>query len=411
MSKKCDKTKSKCIAATSTSSTATTKSSTATATTKTSTASATTTYPVVTFPNVNVASPPAPTAALAKNGDFSDGKLAPFTASTTGTGSSASVKKIDGNYVADLFIAKGGSVSLTQSISSSSLSKRQNPSHWMLSAAATISSFTKAPGSAAYASCKAIATIGSAGETQSTVKLYEWVYEYAQQGAYGGWSTFSTKWATGPTQATISYTCDPGMSAEFYTDNFSLGPFLHTYPAWSIEDGSFESGSYAPAWSFANGTGVEFAIKNDAANAHSGSRYLEATVDGGWWDFTYTFDEHAGYIDHEADPEWQDYTFSFWYNVVSLEDNTGNTQVRDGCQLFSGDESNSQSFETTTSSSNYMQINDPTLQLPSGWKKATIKMPVDDGFVGSALWCKDWGKGVVRLDDFTLTVPRNETAS
>ena len=134
MSKKCDKTKSKCIAAVSTSSTtstktstatATTKTSTATATTKTSTAAATTTYPVVTFPNVNVASPPAPTAALAKNGDFSDGKLAPFTASTSGSGSSASVKKIDGNYVADLVIAKGGSVSLTQSLGSSSLSKRR----------------------------------------------------------------------------------------------------------------------------------------------------------------------------------------------------------------------------------------------------------------------------------------------
>ncbi|CAO1632564.1 unnamed protein product [Sympodiomycopsis kandeliae] len=432
VSKKCDTKNKKCLAVSSghtspSASTTTTKAATTltastgtsagtvttkTASTATTTASTTTTYPVFTLPSSGAASPPAATAALARNGDFSDGSLSPFTAATSGSGSSASAKQVNGNYVADMKVAPGGSVSLKYPLTNEVARKmnpvkRQNPSHWQLSGVAMISSFTKAPGSEPYASCKVMGIIGE----QTPVKLYEFVYEYAQQGAYGGWSRFSTKWATGPTEATIQLVCDPGMSGEFYTDNFAIGPFLHTYPNYSVGDGTFESGSYPSNMEFNQGdSGVTYAIKNDAGNAHSGTHYLEATVDGGWWDFGWVLDEHAPYVDHDADPEWQDYEWSFWYNIVSLEDTTGNTAVRDGCGFQAGDENNLQWFGTTKSGSDYMQVNDPALTLPSGWRKATIKSPVDNGYVGGSIGCRDWAKATIRIDDVTLIAPRNETA-
>lgn len=301
-------------------------------------------------------------------------------------------------------------MSLKQTLSSSSVTKRDGPKRWMLSAAAAISSFTKASDSAAYAGCKAIATIGAAGEAQTTANLYQWVYEYAQEGAYTGWSEFSTKWATGPTEATVTYSCDTGMQAQFLTDNYSIGPYLHTYPSYSVEDGSFESGTLASEWSMAASTeGVTYAIKEDAANAHTGSHYLEGTVDGTWWDWTYDFESKPFYVDQD-DPDWEDYTFTFWYNVVSLEDTTGDSSIRDGCGFQSGGDGNQVWFEKTNADKDYMQVNDPALTLPTGWKQATVKFPLGDSSLGSALWCKDGVKATIRIDDVAIQVPTNETA-
>lgn len=298
-------------------------------------------------------------------------------------------------------------------VSGSKLSKRRAAQNWFLSGSVRISSFTKGAQASTADGCKAVAIVGG-----TTYDLYDWVYEYSLTGAYSGgngWSHFGAKWPTGPTEATIKYSCDPGMSGQFQTDNYAIGPYLHLYKPYTVNDPGFESGTFAEGWRMyppSPSDVTSYGIQNNAANAHSGSRYLEATTTGKLFEVNYEYDDNS--MDYDSrDENWENITMSFWYNVVSLEDTWGNMTVHDGCVLQygeAGSDGYEQALETTNPASRYMQVNDPALNLPTGWKKVTMSIPYGQSEQGASFFCGPHIKATVRFDDFSITVPQNDTA-
>lgn len=389
---------------------ATTTAKTGATTTATSTTS-TAASPGKTFPVTDP--PPAPASPITANGDFSNGKLAPYTYTAKGAGSIASVEKINGNYVAALKAGPGGSVSITRPIDTTakSLQVRDAAKNWQLQGYDKISEFSKDSTAAPYAVCRELVTVGGV-----TTNLYEWVYEYAVDGAYdGGWGTLQHRWPRGPTDFTITMECDPGMSGKLLLDNIQVGPWLHTYPPYKLDDGDFESSTrtLAPEWYVANPDTTDRAegtIKKDASLAQHGSQYFEIDVDSTWYPVIYHLDQDPPYErDDDTDPDRKNLTWDFWYNFVSIESTNGDASTRDGC-YFSAGRNEYTRFFGAAGGAQYVQVNDKSLSLPTGWKKASLEIPLRYGDLELELYCKQGVHGVVRIDNLQLTVPQNETA-
>ncbi|CAO1627165.1 unnamed protein product [Sympodiomycopsis kandeliae] len=447
LSKKCNKSKNKCAkvtGATTTATTATTAATSLTATVKPATSSvsyskltatsiiteasptqttASSTGTVATtvtaeLPgetiNLNVGKAPTPASPVPSNGDFSNGQLAPFRASEIkGEGSKISIEKVEGDYLAVITVGSGGSVSITKDVTSErSLEKRQNPDRWFIEFATALAEFGKGPEGELYGACHANVTVGG-----KTTLLQDWVYDYAIDGAYGegagAWYHENFKWLTGPTDPTITLGCVRGMTGKFYLDNINIAPYLHWYPPYVLDDPDFESGQFAPEWSKNNDIPSTVSLKNEPGLAQHGEYYLEASVNSEWAAWTYTVSDDPPYYREEAneDPGRQDLTWSIWYNLVSMESTNGDDSARDGCYFSAKASDNEHYLGTTKDGNNYMQVNDPALTLPSGWKKLDLAMPVDRGTLDFWFWCKKGVKATVRLDNLSLAIPRNETAT
>lgn len=417
VSKQCDKVKNKCSRAAVTATSATTgRTTTARATATTRSATAATTATTAAAPSATtfaVGTPPASSTPIPNNGDFSDGQLAPFAASSAGSGSSAAVEKINGNYVAALKIGPGGSVSLTRPINSPAHTKRQaTPARWFLTGSAAVSELIKDPSADSEAACRVLVTIGGV-----TKQLADFVYAYAQEGAYQGWTSLRYRWPTGPTEAKITTQCDAGLSAKILIDNVNIGPFLHTYPAYTLNDGDFESGTlqspwYVTSYDFSSGKN-NAVVASDASRAQHGSDYLEFNSDYGFVAAIYELDKNPPMYDESAedDPGRQNLTWTYWYNIINVEATDQDASIRDGC-IFTSDAGRQSHFMgTTKAGSNAMQVNDPQLTLPSGWQKGSIDIPLDYGSFQLYLQCFNGVKATVRVDNISLFVPKNETAN